>query len=95
MEPLTARKLAQRLATLNRFISRFLERGLPFFEVLKNTNLFSLGPTQQKAFNDLKAYLHNLTTLVSPQYGEPLLLYVTALPHAVSVVLVREQQEEH
>jgi hypothetical protein len=63
--------------------------------VLKNTDLFSWGPTQQKTFNDLKAYLHNLTTLASPQSREPLLLYVTTSPHAVSVVLVREQQEEH
>jgi hypothetical protein len=38
--------------------------------------------------------LHNLTTLASPQPGEPL-LYVAALPHAVSAVLVREKQEEH
>jgi hypothetical protein len=95
MEPLTSRKLAQRLTTRNIFISRSAERGLPFFKVLKNTYPFSWGPTQQKAFNDLKAYLHNLTTLVSPQSEEPLLLYVVASPHAVSAVLVREQQEEH
>ena len=39
MEPPTSRKLAQRLAgrlaALNRFISRSIERGLPFYEVLK------------------------------------------------------------
>ena len=39
MEPSTSRNLAQRLvgrpATLNRFISRSTDRGLPFFEVLK------------------------------------------------------------
>ena len=39
--------------------------------------------------------MHNLTTLVSPQPGEPLLLYVAASPHAICVVLVREKQEEH
>ena len=38
--------------------------------------------------------MHNLTTLVSPQPGEPL-LYVVASPHTVSAVLVREKQEEH
>jgi hypothetical protein len=98
-EPPTSRKLAQRLAgrlaTLNRFISRAVERGLPFFEVLKNLNPFSWGPTQQKAFNDLKDYLHNLTTLASPHLGEPLLLYVVASPHAVSATLVREREDEH
>ena len=45
MEPPTSRKLAQRLAgrlaALNRFISRSAEQGIPFFEVLKNTDPFS------------------------------------------------------
>ena len=45
MEPLTSRKLAQRLAgrlaAINRFISRSTERGLPFFEVLKNIDSYS------------------------------------------------------
>jgi hypothetical protein len=49
MEPPTSRKIAQRLAgglaALNRFISRSTERGLPFFEVLKNMDPFSWGPT--------------------------------------------------
>jgi hypothetical protein len=84
MEPLTSR----RLVALNRFISRSMERGLPFFEVLKNTNPFSWGPTQQKAFDDKKVYLHNLTTLASPQPSEPLLLYVVASPHTINTVLI-------
>jgi hypothetical protein len=45
METPTSRKFAQRLtgrlAALNRFISRSAERGLPFFEVLKNTEPFT------------------------------------------------------
>jgi len=53
------------------------------------------GSTQQKAFEDLKVYLHNLTTLASPQLGEPLLRYVAASPHAVSAVLVREKEDEN
>jgi hypothetical protein len=47
------------------------------------------------AFDDLKVYLHNLTTLASAQPGEPLLLYVSASPHAISALLVKENQEEH
>ena len=43
----------------------------------------------------MKVYLHNLTTLASPQPDEPLLLYVVASPHDVSAVLVKENQEEH
>jgi hypothetical protein len=58
MEPPKSRKGAQRLtgrlASLNRFISRSAERNLPFFEVLKSAEVFQWGPTQQKAFEELK-----------------------------------------
>ena len=43
----------------------------------------------------MKVYLHNLTIFASPQPDEPLLLYVTASPHAISAVLVKQNQEEH
>jgi hypothetical protein len=58
METPKSRKGAQRftgrLASLNRFISRSAERNLPFFEVLKSVEVFQWGPTQQKAFDELK-----------------------------------------
>jgi hypothetical protein len=58
MEPPSTKKGAQRLtgrlASLNRFISRSAERTLPFFEVLKSAEVFQWGPTQQKAFKELK-----------------------------------------
>jgi hypothetical protein len=45
MEPLKSRKgaqrLTERLASLNRFISRSAERNLPFFEVLKSARSFN------------------------------------------------------
>jgi hypothetical protein len=45
MKPPTLKKQAQRLigklAALNRFISWLAEHGLPFFEVLKNTDPYS------------------------------------------------------
>jgi hypothetical protein len=66
MEPPKSRKGAQRLtgrlASLNRFISRSAERNFPFFEVLKSTEVFQWGPNQQKAFEELKQYLIELTT---------------------------------
>jgi hypothetical protein len=49
-----AQRLTGRLASLNRFISRSAEKNLPFFEVLKSTEVFQWGPTQQKAFEELK-----------------------------------------
>jgi ribonuclease HI len=85
--------LAGRLASLNRFISRSAERNLPFFEILKSAELFQWGPAQQKAFEELKKYLIDLTTLTPPSSGTPLLLYVAASHSAVSEALVQEKQD--
>jgi hypothetical protein len=66
MEPPNSRKDAQRLtgrlASLNRFISRSAERNLSFFEVLKSAEIFQWGPIQQKASEEMKQYLIELTT---------------------------------
>jgi hypothetical protein len=66
---------------------------LLFFEVLKSAEVFQWGPTQQKAFEELKQYLIELTTLNPPSSGAPLLLYVAASHAAVSVALVQEKQD--
>jgi hypothetical protein len=86
-----AQRLASRLASLNRFISRSAERNLPFFEILKSAEVFQWGPAQQKAFEELKQYLIDLTTLTPPSPGAPLLLYVAASHSAVSAALVQEK----
>jgi hypothetical protein len=95
MEPPSTKKGAQllvgRLASLNRFISRSAERNLPFFEILKSTEVFQWGPAQQKAFEELKQYLIDLTTLTPPSSGAPLLLYVAASHSIVSAALIHEK----
>jgi hypothetical protein len=88
-----AQRLARRLASLNRFISRSAKRNLPFFEILKSTKVFQWGPAQQKAFEELKQYLIDLTTLTPPSPGALLLLYVAASHSAVSAALVQEKQD--
>jgi hypothetical protein len=95
MEPPSTKKgdqqLAGRLASLNRFISRAAERNMPFFKILKSAEVFQWGPTQQKAFEELKQYLIDLTTLTPPSPGAPLLLYVVASHSAVSAALLQEK----
>jgi hypothetical protein len=86
-----AQQLAERLASLNRFISRSAERNIPFFEILKSVEVFQWGSAQQKAFEELKQYLIDLTTLTLPVPGAPLLLYVAASYSAMSVALVQEK----
>jgi hypothetical protein len=88
-----AQRLTGRLASLNRFISRSAERNLPFFEVLKSAEVFQWGSAQQKAFEELKQYLIDLTTLTPPASGAPLLLYVVASHSTVSATLVQEKLE--
>jgi hypothetical protein len=98
MEPPKSKKgvqrLTGRLASLNRFISRSTERNLPFFEVLKSVEVFQWGPDKQKAFEDLKQYLIQLTTLTPPSSGALLLLYVAASHATVSAMLVQEKQDD-
>jgi ribonuclease HI len=90
-----AQRLARRLASLNRFISRLVERNLPFFEILKSIEVFQWGPAQQKAFEELKQYLIDLTTLTPTSPGALSLLYVAASHSAVSAALVQEKQDGH
>jgi hypothetical protein len=85
--------LTGRLASLNRFISRSVERNLPVFEVLKSSKVVQWGSTQQKSFEELKRYLIELTTLTPPSSGTPFLLYVAASHAAVGAALVQEKQD--
>mgnify|MGYP004621599571 CR=1 FL=1 len=59
--------------------------------MLKSAEVFQWGPAHQKAFEELKQYLIDLTTLTPPLPGAPLLLYVAASHSVVSVALVQEK----
>ena len=78
-----------RVATLNRFVSKAIDKYLSFFKVLKKA--FEWTDECQKAFQDLKAYL-TIAPLLSPSIpGEELYLYLAISPHAVSSTLIREE----
>ena len=81
------------LATLSRFISRLNERGMPLYKLLKKTNAFVWTKEAQQALESLKASLTSAPILVAPERGEPLLLYVVASNHVVSVTLVVKREE--
>ena len=81
--------LTRRVATLNRFVSKAIDKCLPFFKVLKKA--FEWTDKCQKASQDLKVYL-TIAPLLSPSIpGEELYLYLAMSPHAVSLALVREK----
>ena len=81
--------LTERVAALNRFVSKATDKCLPFFRVLKKA--FEWTDECQRAFQDLKTYLI-IAPLLSPfVLGEELYLYLAITPHAVSSALVREE----
>jgi hypothetical protein len=84
-------KLTGRLAVLNRFISKSAERSLLIFQALKGSKRdFVWGPSQQHVFEEIKKYLLQPNTLISPTSGADLLLYVSVTETEVSAVLVQE-----
>ena len=84
-------KLTGRIAAIRRFIPQSADQSLPFFKVLRSASKFVWGEEQSKAFHDLKEYLENMTKMTSPDPKDPLLLYVSASPSAVSAALVVER----
>jgi hypothetical protein len=86
-------RLIGRLATLNRFIFRSVERSLPFLKTLRGAKEFVWGPDQGAAFESLKQHLSDLVTLTSPDPTLPLLLYNMASHSAFSAVLVQEKEK--
>jgi ribonuclease HI len=87
-------RLIGKLAALNRFISKSAERSLPFLKTLHGVKDFAWGPEQATTFTSLKQHLLDLAILTSPDPSLPLLLYIAALPHAISAALVQEQNRE-
>ncbi|XP_074346761.1 uncharacterized protein LOC141685566 [Apium graveolens] len=87
-------KLAGCLAALRRFIPKLEERCIPFFELLKgarNNKLLDWTSECHTTFEEVKQHLMNPPVLSKAKPGEPLSLYITAGPKAVSSALIREE----
>ena len=74
---------------MNRFVSKAMNKCLPFFRTLRNS--FEWMDECQKAFEDLKKYLSSLPLLSPSKPGEELYLYLVVSQAAVNAVLVREE----
>jgi hypothetical protein len=84
-------KLTSCMVALSRFISRFGERGLPFFKLLKLHEKFQWTAEANQVLQDLKHHLQSPPILTAPQPGENLLLYITATTHVVSTEIMVER----
>ena len=80
-----AQKLIGCMAALNRFLSRLGERGLPFFNLLKQQDKFEWTIEAAEALENLKHHLQSPPTLTAPLPGKELLLYIAVTTHVVSV----------
>src|SRR6185503_6794293 len=87
-------KLIGRLASLNRFIFKSVEKCLPFFKALKGPGNMEWGEEQAKAFEALKQYIENLAVMSSPSEKTELLLYIATSGTTVSAALVEERTVE-
>ena len=80
-----------KVAALNRFVLRAMDKCLPFFLTLKKS--FEWTAEYQQAFEELKAYL-SAPPLLSPlQLGEEMFLYLAVSPATVSAALIREEEK--
>ena len=80
-----------RVAALNRFVSKAIDKCLSFLKVLKKA--FKWMDKCQKTFQDLKAYLTAAPLLSLSVPSEELYLYLAVSPHAVSSTLIREEEK--
>ena len=86
-------RLTGYLAALSQFISQLGKRGMPLYKLLKRTNTFIWTEEAQQALESLKVSLTSAPIVVALERGEPLLLYVAASNHVVSMALVVEREE--
>jgi hypothetical protein len=75
------------MATLNRFISKLGECGMPFYKLLRKADGFQWDDQVAAAFAQLKQYLKTLSSLVPPRPEDILQLYVVATDAVVSMVI--------
>ncbi|XP_071700154.1 uncharacterized protein [Rutidosis leptorrhynchoides] len=83
-----------KLAALTRFLLRASDKALPFFQTLKgclSKKDFIWMDEAEKAFQDVKAFLKELPTLIAPIPGKTLTVYIAASSEAISSILIADR----
>ena len=83
-------KLIGMIAALNRFISKSADRCRPFYLLINKWKGFEWFEECTVAFQQLKEYLSRPPIMSSPTADKVLYVYIVVVPHAVSLVLIRE-----
>nr|GEV84995.1 reverse transcriptase domain-containing protein [Tanacetum cinerariifolium] len=82
------------LASLNRFLSKSVEKSLPLFQTLKKCikkSDFHWTTEAEQAFQQLKQHLSELPLLVAPKQQKELIMYLSATFGAISAILMTER----
>ncbi|XP_062118663.1 uncharacterized protein LOC133832317 [Humulus lupulus] len=85
--------LTGRVAAINRFISRFSNKCLPSFDILKGSKRFAWEEHYERAFTKLKEHLGKPPLLAKPLKGEKLYLYLAVSEHAITAALVKGEKK--
>nr|GFB93734.1 reverse transcriptase domain-containing protein [Tanacetum cinerariifolium] len=86
--------LNEKLANLNKFLSKSAEKSLPLFQTLKKCikkSDFRWTTEAEQAFQQLKKHLSALPMLAAPKPQEELIMYLSATHRAISAVLLTER----
>ncbi|GJR67759.1 reverse transcriptase domain-containing protein [Tanacetum coccineum] len=88
-------KLNGKLASLNRFLAKSVEKSLPFFKTLKKCTKnsdFHWTAEAEEAFKKMKQLIVELPMLTAPMEKEELIAYLAAAKETISAVLMTERE---
>ena len=87
--PKEVQKLTGMMTTLNRFISRSVDRCRPFFLLLHKWKEFEWSEECVVAFQQFKQYLSHSPIMSSPVVDEVFFAYIAVAFYTISFVLIR------
>ncbi|XP_028055176.1 uncharacterized protein LOC114259368 [Camellia sinensis] len=84
------KKFLGKVSYIQRFIPALAEISAPFGSLLKGDAKFEWNQVHQKTFERIKAALTSPQTMIAPQPGVPLMLYLTSTPKSIGALLVQD-----
>ncbi|XP_028055668.1 uncharacterized protein LOC114259836 [Camellia sinensis] len=84
------KKFLRKVSYIPRFIPALAEISAPFGSLLKGDAKFEWNQEHQKAFERIKAALTLPQTMIAPQPGMPLMLYLISTPKSIGALLVQD-----
>ncbi|XP_059658416.1 uncharacterized protein LOC132304703 [Cornus florida] len=85
------KSLVGRVSYLRRFIPTLTEVTHAFGTLMKGGSEFRWNEDHQQAFDQLKKLLASTATMIAPQIGVPLRLYITSTKRSIGALLAQEK----